>query len=84
MIKPQAVTSSRTSYAGGGKSTIVVGKFQNRSTYKRGLFSEGPDKPGNQAKTTLETHLHQSGRFTVVARENMSIMKESISPQFNE
>jgi curli biogenesis system outer membrane secretion channel CsgG len=49
----------------------VVGKFQNRSTYMRGIFSDGVDQLGNQAKTILKTHLQQSGRFDVVDRENM-------------
>jgi curli biogenesis system outer membrane secretion channel CsgG len=56
----------------GPKYTLVVGKFQNRSRYMQGIFSEGPDQLGNQAKTILKTHLQQTGRFVVVDRENMS------------
>jgi curli biogenesis system outer membrane secretion channel CsgG len=50
----------------------MVGKFQNRSTYMRGLFSDGPDQLGNQAKTILKTHLQQTNRFKVVDRQNMT------------
>ncbi len=37
----------------------------------QGIFSEGPDQLGNQAKTILKTHLQLTGRFVVVDRENM-------------
>ncbi len=69
-VTPQIVAASSTPY-NGPKKTLVVGKFQNRSTYMRGIFSEGTDELGNQAKTTLKSHLQQSGRFIVVDRENM-------------
>lgn len=55
----------------GPKSTLVVGKFDNRSTYMRGLFSDGVDRLGGQAKSILITHLQQTGRFQVVDRDNM-------------
>jgi len=70
-VTPTTVASHGTAYSG-PKYTLVVGKFQNRSRYMQGIFSEGPDQLGNQAKTILKTHLHQSGRFVVVDRENMS------------
>jgi len=69
-VAPTAVASAGTVYSG-PKHTIVVGKFQNRSTYMQGVFSEGPDQLGNQSKTILKSHLQQSGRFVVVDRENM-------------
>ena len=69
-VAPTAVASAGTVYSG-PKHTLVVGKFQNRSTYMQGIFSEGPDQLGNQSKTILKSHLQQSGRFTVVDRENM-------------
>lgn len=76
-VKPQTVATSVTPYTG-TKYTLVVGKFQNRSTYMRGIFSDGQDKLGNQAKTILKTHLQQTGRFLVVDRENMDeIARES-------
>ena len=64
------VTSFATPYYG-VKSPISVGKFDNRSDYMRGIFSDGVDRVGNQAKTILITHLQQSGRFNVLDRSNM-------------
>jgi curli biogenesis system outer membrane secretion channel CsgG len=49
----------------------MVGKFDNRSSYMRGLFSDGVDRLGGQAKTILISHLQQTGRFNVVDRDNM-------------
>lgn len=74
-LTPQTVASHGTAYSG-PKYTLVVGKFQNRSTYMQGIFSEGPDQLGSQAKTILKTHLQQSGRFTVVDRENLAEIAE--------
>jgi curli biogenesis system outer membrane secretion channel CsgG len=48
-----------------------VGKFDHRSTYLRGLFSDGVDRLGGQAKTILVAHLQQSGRFDVLDRDNL-------------
>lgn len=69
-ITAETVASHGTAYSGPVYS-LVVGKFQNRSSYMQGLFTEGPDQLGNQAKTILKTHLQQTGRFTVVDRENL-------------
>ena len=69
-IKPQQVASAGTVY-NGPKSTLVVGKFDNRSSYLRGLFSDGVDRLGGQGKTILITDLQQTGRFVVVDRDNM-------------
>lgn len=55
----------------GPKNAIVVGKFDNRSAYLRGIFSDGVDRLGGQAKTILMAHLQQSGRFAVMDRDNM-------------
>jgi curli biogenesis system outer membrane secretion channel CsgG len=38
----------------------------------RGVFSDGIDRLGSQAKTTLIAHLQQSQRFLVLDRDNMS------------
>jgi curli biogenesis system outer membrane secretion channel CsgG len=38
----------------------------------RGLFSDGVDRLGGQAKTILITHLQQANRFNVMDRDNMS------------
>lgn len=55
----------------GVKSDVAVGKFDNRSSYMRGLFSDGVDRLGGQAKTILIGHLQSSGRFNVMERENL-------------
>lgn len=72
-IKPETVASAGTTY-NGPKSTIVVGLFDNRSTYMRGAFSDGVDRLGGQAKSILITHLQQTGRFVVVDRANLPEM----------
>jgi curli biogenesis system outer membrane secretion channel CsgG len=63
--------SARTTYSG-VRSPIAVGKFDNRSSFMRGLFSDGVDRLGSQAKTILITHLQQTNRFTVLDRDNMA------------
>ena len=65
------VASAGTQYQG-VRSPISVGKFDNRSSYMRGLFSDGVDRLGGQAKTILITHLQQTGRFNVLDRDNMA------------
>lgn len=37
----------------------------------RGLFSDGVDRLGNQAKTILISHLQQTNHFVVMDRDNM-------------
>ncbi|MDR2881199.1 MAG: CsgG/HfaB family protein [Azoarcus sp.] len=66
--------SARTPYSG-ARSPIAVGKFDNRSSFMRGLFSDGVDRLGSQAKTILITHLQQTNRFTVLDRDNMEEAK---------
>lgn len=73
-LQPQHVASAGTPYQG-LKSTLVVGKFDNRSSYLRGLFSDGVDRLGGQAKGILITHLQQTGRFVVVERDNLEEIK---------
>src|SRR5689334_15398622 len=65
--KPAAAATVYT----GPKNTLVVGKFDNRSSYMRGLFSDGVDRLGGQAKTILVGHLKDTGRFIVLDRDNM-------------
>lgn len=65
------VASAGTVYTG-ARSPISVGKFDNRSSYMRGIFSDGVDRLGGQAKTILITHLQQTGRFNVLDRDNMT------------
>jgi curli biogenesis system outer membrane secretion channel CsgG len=64
------VNSANVEYHG-AKTTLVVGKFDNRSSFMRGLFSDGVDRLGGQAKTILLTHLQQANRFLVMDRDNM-------------
>ena len=56
----------------GVRIPISVGKFDNRSSFLRGVFSDGVDRLGSQAKTTLIAHLQESQRFQVLDRDNMS------------
>ncbi|CAK7039651.1 curli biogenesis system outer membrane secretion channel CsgG [Kerstersia gyiorum] len=56
----------------GPRSPISVGKFDNRTEFMRGVFSDGQDRLGSQAKTILITHLQQTGRFNVLDRANLS------------
>lgn len=67
-----AKVSSANQYYAGVRTPISVGKFDNRSSYMRGLFSDGVDRLGGQAKTILITHLQQSNRFNVLDRDNLS------------
>ncbi len=69
-VPVQQVVSAATAY-NGARSPIAVGKFDNRSSYMRGVFSDGVDRLGSQAKTILITHLQQSNRFKVLDRDNM-------------
>jgi len=71
VIESEKVISHGTTYSG-PKSTLVVGKFENRSDYMRGLFTTDTDRLGNQAKTILKAHMQQTNRFKVVDRENMA------------
>ncbi len=64
------VNSANSAYSG-SRAPLVVGKFDNRSSFMRGLFSDGVDHLGSQAKTILMTHLQQSNRFSVMDRDNM-------------
>lgn len=73
-VAPQQTAAATTTYLG-AKSTLAVGKFDNRSSFMRGLFSDGVDRLGGQSKTILLTHLQQSGRFNVLDRDNLQEIK---------
>jgi curli biogenesis system outer membrane secretion channel CsgG len=76
-VEKETVKTYQTAYSG-PRYALTIGKFNNASPYMRGIFSEGPDQLGNQAKTILKTHLSQTGRFNLVDRDNMEeIAKES-------
>ena len=77
-IAVQQVESATRAYSG-ARAPIAVGKFDNRSSYMRGLFSDGVDRLGGQAKTILITHLQQTNRFNVLDRDNLQEMKQEAS-----
>ncbi|MCZ2497834.1 curli production assembly protein CsgG [Xylophilus sp. Kf1] len=60
----------------GQRAPIAVGKFDNRSSYLRGIFFDGVDRLGGQAKTILVTHLQQTQRFDVLDRDNLQEIKQ--------
>ncbi|AWY44552.1 CsgG/HfaB family protein [Glaesserella parasuis] len=73
VITPTSTQAATTaSQYKGVKSVISVGKFDNKSSFQNGVFSDGADQLGNQSKTILISHLQQTGRFSVVDRTNMS------------
>ena len=76
----QAVAATQTQSATrsyhGPRSPIAVGKFDNRSSFMRGIFSDGVDRLGSQAKTILVSHLQQTGRFNVLDRDNLPELKQ--------
>jgi curli biogenesis system outer membrane secretion channel CsgG len=65
------VASAATPFRG-TRVPVSVGKFDNRSGFMRGIFTDGADRLGSQAKTTLVSHLQQSQRFNVLDRENLA------------
>lgn len=66
----QQVEAASRPYAG-ARAPIAVGKFDNRSSFGRGMFSDGVDRLSSQAKTVLITHLQQTNRFSVLDRDNL-------------
>jgi curli biogenesis system outer membrane secretion channel CsgG len=64
------VASASRPYTG-VRSLIAVGHFDNRSSFQRGIFSDGVDRLGTQAKTILISHLQQTNRFNVLDRDNL-------------
>lgn len=71
------VATSQIKYTG-VKAPVSIGKFDSRSSYMRGVFSDNVDRLGGQAKTILETHLQQTGYFTVLNRDNLSEIKQEV------
>ena len=69
------VHTAGTPYSG-SRTPIAVGKFDNRSSFMRGIFSDGVDRLGSQAKTILVSHLQQTGRFNVLDRDNLPELKQ--------
>ncbi|MGB5079546.1 MAG: CsgG/HfaB family protein [Burkholderiales bacterium] len=71
-----AKVESATKPFTGTRVPVSVGKFDNRSGFMRGIFTDGVDRLGSQAKTTLTSHLQQSNRFNVLDRENLAETKQ--------
>lgn len=72
--------ASTTSFSG-ARLPVSIGNFENRSPFMRGLFSDGVDRLGGQAKTILVAHLNQSQRFSVLDRENMAAAQQEAKIQ---
>jgi curli biogenesis system outer membrane secretion channel CsgG len=70
-IQVEKVQAAAAPYSG-QRVSVAVGKFDNHSSFMRGVFSDGPDRLGGEAKSSLVAHLQQSQRFSVLDRENMS------------
>jgi curli biogenesis system outer membrane secretion channel CsgG len=67
---PKVAAATAPAYQG-VRAPIAVGKFDNRSNYQRGIFSDGIDRLGAQSKTILVSHLQQTNRFSVLDRDNL-------------
>lgn len=74
-IPVQPSASASRPYVG-PRSLIAVGRFDNRSSFQRGIFSDGVDRLGSQAKTILISHLQLTNRFNVLDRDNMEQLKQ--------
>jgi curli biogenesis system outer membrane secretion channel CsgG len=76
----ERVQAAATPYSG-ARLPISIGKFDNRSNFMRGVFSDGVDRLGSQAKTTLIAHLQDSQRFNVLDRDNMGEARQEAQLQ---
>lgn len=70
------VASAGVPYAGQRSPIVARCKSDNRSSFMRGIFTDGVDRLGSQAKTILISHLQQTGRFNVLDRDNMPEIKQ--------
>lgn len=70
---PQETKAATTAYYG-KKTKVALGQFENRTNYMRGVFSNGGDTLGTQARTILKTHLQNSGRYSVLDRSNLDAL----------
>ena len=66
---PRVAAATAPAYQG-PRAPISVGKFDNRSSFMRGVFSDGTDRLGSQSKVILISHLQQTNRFSVLDRDN--------------
>ncbi|ATD64688.1 CsgG/HfaB family protein [Neisseria weixii] len=74
-VEVAKVATYNTQY-NGIRTPISIGSFDNRSSFQKGVFSDGEDRLGSQAKTILATHLQQTNRFNVLNRTNLSALKQ--------
>jgi curli biogenesis system outer membrane secretion channel CsgG len=79
-VPVEKVQSAAAPYAG-ARVPIAVGQFDNRSNFMRGVFSDGLDRLGSQAKTTLIAHMQQSQRFAVLDRDNLAETRQEAALQ---
>jgi curli biogenesis system outer membrane secretion channel CsgG len=79
-VQVEKVQSAAAPYTG-ARLPVAVGKFDNRSSFMRGVFSDGVDRLGSQAKTTLVSHLQQTQRVSVLDRDNMDETKQEAKLQ---
>lgn len=70
-VEVAKVSTAAAPYVG-ARLPVSIGKFDNRSNFMRGVFTDNVDRSGSQAKTTLISHLQQSQRFNVLDRENLN------------
>jgi len=75
-----AVRASAVPFSG-EKVSVALGKFDNQSSFQRGVFGDGVDRLGSQARTALAAHLNLTNRFNVLDRENMEESKREQSLQ---
>lgn len=76
----QKVQSAGVVY-NGPRVMVSVGKFDNRSSFMRGIFTDNVDRLGGQAQTILVTNLQESRRFNVLDRTNMSELRAEAALQ---
>jgi curli biogenesis system outer membrane secretion channel CsgG len=74
-VEVTKVESAATPF-NGVRVPVAIGKFENRSSFMRGIFTDGVDRLGSQAKSTLISHLQQSQRFNVLERDNLAEAKQ--------
>ena len=74
-VEVEQTVAARTPYTG-LRSNIAVGRFENKSGFMQGIFSDGVDRLGNQAKDELISHLQQTNRFIVLDRDNMEMARQ--------
>ncbi len=74
-VEVETVNSYNTVYSG-PKTSLVIGKFDNRTNYMQGMFSNKTSQLSSQSKTILKAHLTQTNRFKIVDRDNLEEIKK--------